>query len=135
MTIEAAVSAVQAIVRAVSGIKGAPDLPPESLSVFPIAICHPGEGEIEIKVAGEMQGLHNLVLEIHAPRKNLKTDVEALLPYGDSIPAALLDDTTLGGAVDTFGGIGYRFGALSYNGMDTIGWRFTLRNVKIRSNV
>ena len=135
MTIEAAIGAIQAIVGAVSGIKGAPDYPPESLGVYPMAVCYPGDGDVEIKVAGEMQGLHNIVLEVHAARKNLKTDVDALIGFGDTIPAALLADTTLDGAVDTFGGMSYRFGGMSYNGMDTIGWRFTLRNVKIRSNV
>ena len=100
-----------------------------------IAVCYPGEGEINIKVAGEMQGMHDLVLEIHAGRKNLPTDEAALIQFGDTVPKALLNDRTLGGAVDTFGSIGYKFGTMSYNGMQTIGWRFTVKGVKLRANL
>lgn len=135
MTIQAAIGGLQAIVGAVTGIKGAPSYAPEQLGVDMVAVCYPGEGEISIRVASEMQGLHDLVLEIHAARKNLPTDIAALIGFGDTVPKAILNDTTLGGNADTFGSIGYKFGTMTYNGQPTIGWRFTVKAVKIRSNL
>ena len=72
-----------------------------------------------------MQGLHDLVLKFHVGRKNLPTDEAALIGFGDTVPKALLERHDAGGAVDTFWSIGYKFGTMSYNGMQTIGWRFT----------
>lgn len=135
MGLQDAINGLQAIVRGVTGIKGAPGYAPEKLGVSMMAVCYPGEGEISIRVTGEMQGLHELVLEIHAPRKNLPTDIEAMVNFGDSVPKAILADQSLGGNADTIGSIGYRFGAMTYNGEPTIGWRFTVKGVKLRTNL
>jgi len=135
MTVENAIIALQEIAGAVTGIKGAPNYAPDALNVYPIAVAYPESGNISIQVVGEMQGLHALVLEVHVARKNLASDIQLAISYIESIAAAILDDVTLSGTVDTLGGLEYRFGAMSWGGQDTFGVRFRLTNVKIRSTV
>ena len=86
-------------------------------------------------IQGLAEGLHSLVVEIHVARKDLPRDVETALPFGELLAAAVFDDPTLGGTVDTVRadeGITYTFGALAWGGQATIGWRITVP-VKIQT--
>lgn len=135
MTVQAAVIALQELVGDVTGIKGAPSYPPDSLNIFPVAAAYPAQGSLNFGVAGEMKGLHNLVVEVHVRRTNLATDVQAVIGYIDSVPDAVMADPTLSGTVSTFERIDYTFGKLSWGDQETFGIRFTLVNVKIRSDL
>ncbi len=134
MTVEAAIIALQEVVREVTGIKGAPSYPPDSLSIFPAAVAYASSGSLNFGVAGEMKGLHNLVVEVHLARKNLPSDVQASLNFIDALPEAVMIDPTLKGTVSTFERMDYVYGPLSYGDQQTFGVRFTLVNVKIRSD-
>lgn len=124
------------IVGAVSGIRKAPDEPPEDMSVFPFAVAWPGETRHEYNVPGERKTLMNIVLELHVARKDLPRDYATLIPYADSIPNAIMDDQTLGGVVDTFWRIDVaELGILNWNTVQTIGYRFTLVDVKLRTAI
>lgn len=133
MTLQSAIAGAQTIVGAISGIRSAPAYPPEELSVFPFAVAYSGGGTWEFGPAGDKKGLHNIIVELHVQRKDLARDVTAAMAYSDSIPNALMLDTTLGGNASTFGRITYVFGPLGYGGIDTIGFRFTIEAVKIIS--
>ena len=67
-------------------------------------------------------------------RKDLLRDVETALPFGELLAAAVFDDPTLGGTVDTVRdeGITTSFGALAWGGQETVGWRLTIP-VKIQT--
>ena len=133
MTLQSAISAVQAIVGAISGIRKAPDYPPEQLNVFPFAVAYSGGGNWTFGPAGDKRGLHNIVVEIHIQRKDLPRDVSTAMGYSDSIPNNLMKSPTLSGTCDTFAGISYTFGALNYGETQTLGFRFTITGVKIQS--
>jgi hypothetical protein len=128
------IKGIMDIVGAVSGIRAAPDYPPESINVFPFAVCYPGTGRIIIEPAGVMKGLHEIVLEIHVARKDLSRDVQAAIPFVDSIPLALCGDVTFGGTTSTWGAIRYQFMPLGWNGVETIGWRFWIESVKVQTS-
>jgi len=86
-------------------------------------------------VAGEMKGLHDIAVEIHVARKNMRTALKTAMGFSDAVPAAIMADSTLGGNVDTFGSISYTFGAMNYGEMQTIGFRFIVTDVKIRTDL
>lgn len=135
MTIQTAIAHIQGLAEGLTGIRQAPDFPPEQMNVFPFAVCYPAAGQFQAGPMGLMKGLHNLVVEIHVARKDLPRDVETALPFGELLAAAVLDDPTLGGTVDTVRadeGISYTFGALAWGGQETVGWRVIIP-VKIQT--
>jgi hypothetical protein len=123
---------------AVSGVKAAPATPPENLSgEFPFSVCYPSEGTWTEAVQGMKEALHFIVIELHLQRGALPYDVAAALNFADSVPNALFSalSTRFSGTINTFGRIRYTFGAMEWGGIKTIGWRWTLEDVKIQSAV
>ena len=137
MSQKAAVLAAQAIVRAVSGILAAPDYPPEQMgnSYFPFVVAYPGDGTHAFGVPGERLFLGQIVVEVHVARKDLPNAVQGVIEFGDTIPAALMADSTLVGVVDTFGSVDQTFGELNWGDTQTLGYRFTMQDVKIRTDL
>lgn len=135
MGLAEAIDGVIDIIAGVSGIKSAPSSPPETLNIFPIAIVVPSAGTWEFGPVGEKKGLHNIVVMVHVARKDLPKDVASSRGFGDTIADALMSDPTLGGTVSTFERISYEFGDMEWGGVLTLGWRFVIQNVKIRSAI
>jgi hypothetical protein len=135
------VDAVMAIVGQVTGIKEAPTKPPEQAADFPFAVAWPGEGTHGSGVVGERKFIGNVILEIHVSRVDLPVAYENVIGFGDSIPNALLKfmithgALPLNGTADTFEDIQQTFGELGYGDTPTIGFRFTIRNIKARTNI
>jgi hypothetical protein len=129
------VSAVATIVRGVSGVRGAPAAVPEDIAAYPFAVTYASGGVWEFGPAGDKKGLHSVTVELHVARKELPRDVAKAMPFGDTIPNALMRDPTLGGTASTFGRIRYSFGPLGWGGMDTIGFRFVLEDIKVLSAI
>lgn len=136
-TLQSALEEIMRIVAGVPGIQKAPALPPESLGVFPYAVGYPGSGELDNAPPDVMTGLHDVVLEVHVARKDLPADAARVLPYADAVPAALYLALRDGHfrSLQTFRTITYQFGGMAYNGIQTLGYRFTLQGVKIQSNI
>jgi hypothetical protein len=120
------VTAIQADVDAITGIRGAPSEPPDVIPVFPFAVCFPGSGTFEQETRGCMEGDHTIILEIHGARKNLRSDYLTIAPYGDTVAEKLLADEDLSGTVDVLQRMRYTFGPMEWNGLPTIGWRFEI---------
>jgi hypothetical protein len=134
-----AIAQAQKYIRALDGIKSAPENPPDSVNVYPFVICFPGTGIVKFGPTGAREGLHSIVIEVHMNRANLPHAVEKVLPFGDSIPNLLMDkllnDNKWNYTVDTFRDVSYVFGPLGYGDTPTIGWRFTVNEVKIVSTI
>jgi hypothetical protein len=128
-------TAVAALVASISGIRRAPTYPEESLNIFPFVVVYPGAGSENYAVPGERLSLSSIVVELHVARKDMPRDIAAAMPYGDSIPNKLMLDPTVSGKADTFGGIEWTFGELNWGAQQTLGFRFTMLNVKRRNNV
>ena len=133
--LSAVIEAVQAITRAVFGVRVAPDYPPEALNVFPSIVAYDGGGVDEFGVAGERRALDSIVLEVHFQNRNLPIAVSAAMPYRDSVVNALMDDPTLDGTCDTFASIDRSaFQPMAWGDpvVKTLGWRFTITGIKRR---
>ena len=135
------IQAVMDIVSAVSGIREAPDYPPEQLSDFPFAVAFPGEGTHQFSVTGERMFLGNVILELHVSRVDLPLAVQNSIGFGDTIPNALMKFTVtsgslpLNGTCDTFESIAQTFGELGWGDTQTLGYRFTITNIKARTTL
>lgn len=130
-TLQDFIDQVQDAVGALSGIRGAPDEPPESINVFPFAVAYARDGTYE-QQKGMMKGLHNVVVELHVARKDLARDVQAAMGYAKSVPNAILDAQEDGNlaAASWLGRISYTFGPMAWAGQETIGFRFVIEDVR-----
>lgn len=134
MALSDAIVEVQNIVGAISGIKAAPDNPPESINQYPFALSYAYQGTWE-RMSDWKKGIHVIVCEVHFSRQNLPKAIALAMPYCESIPNALLGNPTLNGTVDTiFEQITYNFGFLPWGGQNdvNIGFRFEIK-VKMQS--
>ena len=122
-----AVAAVQDIVGAISGIRGAPDTPPDQINMFPFSIAYPTSGDWRRTRIGTREGVQSIAVELHFSRTGLARDVAEALPYGDSVVEALLANLSLSGAIFDLNNISWTFGPMKWGGIDTIGWRFILK--------
>jgi hypothetical protein len=133
-TLVAICAAVQDVVGAVTGIRMAPDTPPEDNAIGGISgYCYPGTGTFTQITAGRAQGLHTLHLVILTPRRHLRTDYARIVGLGDTVPRALLTAGTLAGTIIQTNGIRYTFGALEWGGQQEFGWLFELDVMAIGS--
>ena len=133
MGLQTAISALQDIVGAVSGIKKAPDYAPDSINAFPFSVAYADSGTFENVSADFGKALHTLIVEIHVARVDLPASIKNVMEYGDSVPAAILAKPTLNNTVSTFRDITYTFGPLDWGTTKTIGFRFQINGVKILS--
>lgn len=135
MSIQAACHATMAAVRGVSGVRAAPNQPPDKMTIFPTAICYPGPSTFNLDNAATKRKLVTIVLELHVAYKSFGQDYEVLLPFADSVTDALLADITLGGTVQTIlAGGPIEFSGLipmNYPPNDTLGYRWQF-SIKIR---
>lgn len=138
-SLETVITQVQAYLAGVSGIRKAPSKPPDQINLFPFAVTYPFTGRWTMAPAGSKTGLHDLVIELHVARKDLPRDYALAIAFAESIPNELFlrlkDDSKWNGTIDTFGDVTYEFLPMTYGGVETLGWRFTVENVKIQSNV
>lgn len=134
-TVQDAVKDIAGVVRALAGIKQAPDYALDQINTFPFALVYPRVGTFETAPIEVQTGLHTIVIEIHVEKKLLPNDIKRVIAYVDSVPAALhkaLKDGTFS-TVQTWETIRYEFGALGWGGMDTMGVRFYIERVKVQA--
>ena len=131
-TLQAIIDEIQDQVGAISGIRGAPDEPPDSINAFPFAVCFVDTGEYLIGPPQVMTGLHTIIVELHVARKDLERDVQRAMVYAKSIPNAIFaaHAASTFTAFQTLTTITYEFGPLDWGDLQTIGFRFRLEGVK-----
>jgi hypothetical protein len=135
-TLQAFIDQVQDAVGALSGIRGAPDEPPEAINVYPFAVAFAGTGDYE-QQKGKMRGNHNVIVELHVARKDLARDVAAAMAYAKSIPNAIYaaqEDGSLA-ASSYIGRISYTFGPMAWAGVPTLGFRFEIEGVRTEDTI
>jgi len=130
MDITSAIRAVQDTWLTISGIKAAPDTPPESINQFPFAVTYEGTGTVYIDDMYSdtfARQTATIVSELHLTRQNLPTAIANAMAYRNSFLDALRDNPTLSGTVMMITQISFQFGKLEY-GEDnpTIGYQFTI---------
>ena len=131
-TLQAVVSAIQAKVGAISGIRAAPEYMPETPGAFPFIQAYVTSGEYERR-KGTMVGTHSIVVALHVARQDLPRAIEAAMGYAKSIPNAIYDammDGNLSSTVSHIGKITYTFGELHYGDAQTLGFRFVVEEIR-----
>ena len=128
---QALIEAVQTVVRAVTGIKSAPDNVPGMLAVYPVAITYYTGGRYDTGPFGIAQSYHDIACEVLVPLKDLPRDIETLAPFIESVPEALTNDPWLNDLCETFDRVRYEFMRSEYAGMPVIGYRFLIENIKL----
>ncbi len=131
---------VATYLRSLSGVRAAPGYAPDKLDPFPFAVVYPGAGVWQFGATpGEKKALASIIVEMHVARKDLPKDLEKAMAFGDTVPnllmGKLISDNKWNGKIDTFENITYTFGVLGWNGLMTIGYRWTVNNIKLRSNI
>lgn len=126
-TLSQIIAAVQDVTGAVTGIRFAPDVPPEqSVINGVIAVCYPAAGMFREITSGREQGEHTLHLLIATPARNLRTDWARIIGLGDTVPRALLAGGTLTATVLQTNEITYTFGPVEWGDQQLFGWIFNL---------
>jgi hypothetical protein len=132
-SLSAAITALQTLVAAVTGIKAAPASPPDAPSgQWPLSIAFPSAGRFEGGGNVQLAGYHTIVVQIHYTRADLARAYATIAPYLETVVAAIAASPTLSSTVTAIAGpVLYSFGAMTFASVDTIGWQFDVP-VKIR---
>ena len=119
-----------AVGQGLSGIKSAPDYPPEKAGDFPFWVVYPPRFTSTQTPQGSMTTLYDIACGFHIGRKGtLSNEVEFLLGYPETIMESLFEACNANLlAHETIEGT---FGPLGWDDTPTIGFLFTIRNVKI----
>jgi len=141
MALQDVIDRMETKIEAISGIKGASNYLPEALPVTENwVVIYPGETRfMGGNPAGMMTALYSVIVELHSPRQNLPAAIKRVMPYFSAIPNALYDDLfdgLLNNTVSTIGDItSSGLISMQYAGIDTVGFRYTVNNIKIQSTV
>jgi hypothetical protein len=126
---------VRKTLRTLPGLK-APEVIPGTVSEFPIAIVHEGPGRWSSEAANQYKYLGSILIDMPVPGSDFEAGIKMLWPFFESLPVALLKDSTFDGAVDTFGEI--EFSGLiplipeSPGVAPLFGYRWTVQDIKLR---
>lgn len=101
MTLEAALLYTAGLAETITGIKAAPDYPPESVSAYPFVLTYPSGGNLEWEPGLIFKGLHQITCELHFDRAVLPKAIKTMIPFIKSFADKIKADPTLGGTVDT----------------------------------
>ena len=136
-----AIVKIQAIARALSGMKEAPDDARGAMNAYPFAVSYPGTGNFNISPATNMQGIHELITEMHvASETDLQQAIKHVQSFIGPFANDLLNDPTLGGTISTMvtgadgPPVSYTFVSGNYNGIKTIALRWRIK-VKMQAAI
>lgn len=119
------------VMAAMTGIKGAPENPPEGLNDFPVVVCWIELGRFTYSQAGPCIGMHRVNCDVHLGRSNLPEDEKAARPYILRGLTAIAGNLTMSSTCEHCLLTDYRYGRLGYGESETFGVRFIL-DVKIK---
>lgn len=138
--IDTACTAIAAVVAGVSGIGAAPSTPEDNINERVFALTYPMTGMLDIGPIGTRGELWNIAVDLLTPHSNTSQNLTALIPILVLVTTALNNETVsggdfFGGAIDTFGNLRVEFLPFYvYSGVDCIGYRVTLEDVKLMIN-
>jgi hypothetical protein len=142
---EKAISEIAYVVSNVPGIKQAPAQPSETQNEYPFAAIYLATGTLGLGPTGTHKSLYNIAIDVLTNRMDLPNDLSILHPFIDLITSALdaevsnsedgLPGGCFNGTISTFESVSISFlPKVDYAGVQMIGYRFLMNNVKILSN-
>lgn len=133
MTLAATLTVLQTAMAGITGVKYAPDYPPEQASEFPFVVSYVDTYRGELNSADDFRMLYNIRVELHIARKDLFEDVKRLLDFPEAGANALFK--ALRNNQIAHDGLEGSFGALNWEGVDTIGWVWIIQEVKVLTTI
>ena len=132
LTVQDYIGYIQDKIRLIDGIQSAPETLPDGARAFPFVVAYPGAGIID-NVSGQPKFLDSIIVELHVARKYLPRDYDQAVYYVYLIPNAIFN--ALVGNVVAFRDITFSgLIPMNYAGQDTLGFRWTVNNVKTTSD-
>jgi hypothetical protein len=139
--IASAMSAIAAVVGSTAGIRFATSQPKETQNVDPFAYVFMASGRFDVGPIGTRKSLTNIAIDVLKVRKDLPRDLATINPFLDSITLALLTEVSDTGdkfsnTISTFKQITLTLlPNVDYAGVQMIGYRFLMEDVKILVNL
>lgn len=136
--VQDAVDEIMADLRALTGIAGAPDEPPNKIAQYPFIIGFVSDGEWRSDIPGNMIGLLTVTVELHLARTDLARNINEAMGYCVAVPNALLkpvatsDGDSFNHKIETLDRIPFTFGPMEWAGVQTIGFRWRVQGVKVQ---
>lgn len=136
-----AVSEVAEVIASVSGINAAPATPEENVNERVFAFTYLMTSTTGISETGTMMHLATIAVDILTPHTDLADNIAALLPIVDLVDTALITEITtvsrfFDGSIDTYENLRWEFlPAYPYSGIECVGYRAILENVKQKINL
>lgn len=127
MSVEAIITQVAAIQATITGVKRAHDKAPESLSELPAFVNFPADGEITRPGTNTRQTTHKIAMQLMVARGDLPSAEAELRPFIARVISAFDQHLTLSSTCTSSGVVNYKYGKVSYAGVDYLGIVFTLQ--------
>lgn len=128
-TLDAAITAIQTAVGAVTGIAYAPANPPDQASAYPFITTFPATFTSRANTPEDFRTLYDIVIELHVSRRDSTQGIDATLPFSELVLKAIW--TVLNNNETASGDISGQFGESSWGGIPTLAFAWTIREVKI----
>lgn len=133
-TIKAVVDAIQDKMATITGIKSAPDYPTEQVSDFPFVTTYPGKlDNAHTNSPDQFNATWNVNVEFHLARKNLPSEVQTALEFSETMLNALFKCLKDGNVAH--GGVEGDFTEMAWGDVQTIGYRFVVKKVKVQTPI
>lgn len=130
--LNAAIIEVQKMMKALPGVRAAPNYIEGKSSQFPYFETWPGPGNWESNSYAFLQGILSICIVVHIQENTLMLSEEKSMVYVELVPRTLMADSTLNGTVSTFGDIEFSgLLRMQLGETPTIGYRWTIKDVKI----
>lgn len=133
MTLQGVLAIIQTAVGGVTGVKYAPDNPTGKAGDFPFVVTYLDTFRGKLNTAQDFRMLYSVRVELHIARKDLAENVYELLPYAETVANAIF--SALVDNVIAHGEIAGSFGALAWGDTKTIGFVWTIKDVKVITNI
>lgn len=135
--LEDAYEELQQLLSTITGLRSAPDYPPDKPGTFPFLVVFPASGTFAPVTFDGPEGAHTVIIQIHVARKDLARDLKDAIPYVEKIAKKLLyqDHSNLNSTVDDIGELRYTFGDLEWGGVPTLGYSCELDIMMMRDDL
>lgn len=133
--VKAAVDAIQTGCAGISGVNFGPSMPSEQMEDWPYVTTYPsGVDECTIVPSPKMTVWWDLIVEVHWLRQNLPADMAELLT---TFPEAIIGKICyiIQSNNTAFKSIAGKFGGMEWGSIQTIGFQFTIKRLKIQTDV
>lgn len=126
MTLSAAISRIQYHADLCTGVKYAPDAPPETPGALPAVFTYPGDGRVDSLSYDNINSFDNVTVDYLTPRTLLDVAIANCITFIGEFPKKIILDPTLNGAVTTVTDISYTVLDGTWGGTDVKIVRFRI---------